>query len=158
MDGLKGMPPLAEAVVLKGFHTSNKEGRTSITVLYEFEESRLMEVSRKIFGRRDSFSEIDGFGLSVQLWTDADNALSSIAEMAWNPFHFCLSFYEPWALPGDFRVLISIFDQSLFLRSLFAAFPLPLFWIPFRMAGAEGPFGLRLAFSFAYPRPGKPFG
>jgi hypothetical protein len=82
MDGLKGMPPLAEAVVLKGFHTSNKEGRTSITVLYEFEESRLMEVSRKIFGRRDSFSEIDGFGLSVQLWTDADNALSSIAEMA----------------------------------------------------------------------------
>ena len=81
-EALKKMPPLPEAAVLKGSSTSDREGRTSITVLYEFEESRLMEVSRKIFGRRDSFSEIDGFGLSVQLWTDADKAVSSIAEMA----------------------------------------------------------------------------
>ena len=82
IDGIKRMPPLPGAVVLKGFYTSDREGQTSIIVLYEFEESRLMEVSRKVFGRRESFSGIDGFGLSVQLWDDADKALNSMAEMA----------------------------------------------------------------------------
>ena len=80
IEGLKKMPPLTEGVVQKGFYTSDmdKEGRTSITILYEFEESRLMEVSRKIFGQKDAFSGVTGLGFSAQLWTDTNKALNSI--------------------------------------------------------------------------------
>jgi hypothetical protein len=81
IDGIRTMLPLAEAVVQKRFYASDKEGRTSICISFEFEGSKLMEVSRKIFGRRDSFSEINAFELSVQLWTDANRAQDRMAEI-----------------------------------------------------------------------------
>ncbi len=81
IEGLRKMPSLPEGIIQRGVFTADKEGRTSIIILYEFEESRLMEISRKIFSQRGLFSEISGFELSVQLWSDMKRAQGSIAEI-----------------------------------------------------------------------------
>jgi hypothetical protein len=66
------LPSLSGSGAQKGSiitHT-DKEGRISVTVLYEFEDSRVMEVCREIFGKRDVFSGIPGFMFSAEFCRD----------------------------------------------------------------------------------------
>jgi hypothetical protein len=74
------LPTLTDSVVQKSStitHTDN-EGRISITVLYEFEDARVMEVSREIFGQRDVFAGIPGFMFSAEFCRDGFDALKSV--------------------------------------------------------------------------------
>ena len=59
-------------------HT-DKVGRISITVLYEFEGSRVMEVFREIFGKRDVFAGIPGFMFSAEFCRD-DQSLINVPQ------------------------------------------------------------------------------
>ncbi len=77
------LPPLSKGIVRRGVYSANigKERRASITVLYELDEFRLMEVAQEIFKQIDDFSDIPGFRFSSQVWTDTHDALRSMAEV-----------------------------------------------------------------------------
>ncbi len=74
------LPTLSDSIVQTSStitHTDN-ERRISITVLYEFEDDRVMEVSREIFGKRDVFARIPGFMFSAEFFRDHIEALKSM--------------------------------------------------------------------------------
>ncbi len=83
-ERLESLSPLSKYIVRKGVHTKSADGKSpeSITIFYEFEESRLMEATREIFKQIDAFSDIPGFRFSSQVWTETLKAPKSMSETA----------------------------------------------------------------------------
>ena len=83
-DCLRKLPPLSREVKRKSVYAAkmDKEGRTSIIVLYEFEEFRVMEVFREIFKQIDTFSGVPGFNFSAEICTDRTKDIKSMDEIA----------------------------------------------------------------------------
>ena len=78
---LKTLPALADRLVQKSSSIAYRDsaGRLSITVLYEFEGPRVMEVSKEVFGQRDIFAGIPGFIFSAEFCTDILQAFKGVA-------------------------------------------------------------------------------
>ncbi len=84
IESLRNLSPLSQDVLRKDVYTTymDEEGRTSITILYEFDEFRLKEVSPKILKQIDAFRGIPGFTFTTQVWSDTDRAIRSMAGVA----------------------------------------------------------------------------
>ena len=80
---LKNLPPWSREIKKVSVYPAkmDKDGCTSIIILYEFEEFRLMEVFREVFKQIDAFSGIPGFHFSAEICTDSNQDLKSIDEL-----------------------------------------------------------------------------
>jgi len=81
MAFLETLLALADRIVKKSSSIAYRDnkGRLSITVLYEFERPRVMEVSKEVFGQRDVFAGIPGFIFSAEFCTDILEAFKGVA-------------------------------------------------------------------------------
>jgi hypothetical protein len=72
MAFVKTLPSLADRIVQKSSSIANRDnkGGISITVLYEFERPRVMEIAKEVFGQRDIFAGTPGFIFSAEFCSD----------------------------------------------------------------------------------------